>query len=63
MKITKVIFLTRNKKCLSLNSRVYYVNTENYNDAEEKAKKKFKSECENYSLYNEPIVSHIEVIE
>jgi hypothetical protein len=62
MKITKVTFLPKNKKCLSLTIKVYYVNTDNYNDAEEKAKQKFKSECDNYSLYNVSLISSIGVI-
>ena len=62
MKITKVTFLTKNKKRLSLLSVVVHVNQSNFAIAAKIASEKFKNENDNYRLYNRVICQSVEVI-
>ena len=62
MNITKVTFLPKNKKCLSLLNVDIYVNQSNFAIATKLASEKFKNENDNYRLYNRVICQSVEVI-
>jgi hypothetical protein len=62
MNITKVTFLPKNKKCLSLLNVDIYVNQSNFSIAAKIASEKFKNENDNYRLYNRVICQSVEVI-
>ena len=62
MNITKVTFLPKNKKCLSLLNIDIHVNQSNFSIAAKIASEKFKNENDNYRLYNRVICQSVEVI-